>query len=76
MIRSSIDPAYFYIGTTIGDLLAMDIRSGETVKSFRGHKAPVMDIVEDANRKRVISAGDDKALMIFDILKFLYKFLL
>lgn len=39
-----------YAGSTLGDLFLIDVRSGEIVKAYKGHAAPINYFVEAKQR--------------------------
>jgi bifunctional ADP-heptose synthase (sugar kinase/adenylyltransferase) len=54
-----------YAGSTLGDFFIIDVRSGEVVKQFKGHAAPINCFVEAKQREWIVTAGDDNQCNIF-----------
>ena len=56
-----------FVGTTSGGVYAMDVRSGEVLREYRGHCAAVMDLAEIREPPLLVTAGDDKRSLVFEI---------
>lgn len=54
-----------YAGSTLGDFFIIDARTGEVVKAYKGHAAPINHFVEAKQREWVITAGDDNQCNVF-----------
>jgi hypothetical protein len=48
-----------YAASTMGYLQLIDVRDGKTLKTFRGHAAPINDFVEVKALEIIVTAGDD-----------------
>lgn len=48
-----------YAASTLGEVFVLDVRTGQVVKKFRGHAAPVNCFVEARQREWLITGGDD-----------------
>ncbi len=51
----------------MGDLLCIDVRNGETVRTFRGNTGPINDFVEVSPMEIVVTAGEDRDCRVFDL---------
>lgn len=54
-----------YAGSTLGDFFIIDVRSGEVVRTYKGHAAPINWFVEAKQREWIITAGDDNQCNVF-----------
>lgn len=54
-----------YAGSTLGDFFVIDVRTGEVVRTYKGHAAPINNFVEARQREWVITAGDDNQCNVF-----------
>ena len=55
--------------STLGDVVIIDPRSGEVVKTIKGHIASVNDVKEFQTadgKKMLVTAGDDNQCLVFD----------
>ena len=64
---SLLEPHCFYATSTKGDLLIIDVRSGNILKTYKGHAAPINDFVEVPHHKVVVTAGDDFVCNIYNL---------
>jgi len=68
MLFSKIHNHILYVGSTYGSIYIFDIRNGEITKTLKGHVAPVMEIVENVTHNVLISAGDDRKCLVFQLI--------
>ena len=57
----------FYASSISGDLLIFDVRSGELLRTYKGHLAAINDFVEVPEHKVVVTAGDDFVCNVYDL---------
>jgi WD40 repeat protein len=69
VVFSEIDPCIFYASSTIGNLLVIDVRSGNIIRTYRGHMAPINDFIEVIQHKILVTAGDDFSCNVYDLTK-------
>jgi hypothetical protein len=43
------------------------VRDGKLVKTFKGHAAPINDFIEVKPLEIVVTAGDDRQCLVFDL---------
>lgn len=60
-------PNILVAASTLGDLFLLDPRNGATVKTFKGHAAPINAFIEMPEQKTIVTAGDDNQCMAFDL---------
>ena len=58
-----------YASSTMGDIVIIDVRNGNIVRTYKGHAAPVNDFIEDIYNKTLVTAGDDFVCNVFDLFK-------
>lgn len=66
---STFFPNCLVAASTLGDVSVIDPRSGEVVKTIKGHVAAINDIKEFQNeegQKMIVTAGDDNQCLVFD----------
>lgn len=65
----SIDPSGKFLATGYfdGTIKFIDINSGKTIKTLKGHSATILDIKFTSDSESLISASFDKTLKIWDI---------
>lgn len=56
-----------YAASTLGSFFVIDVRSGEVVREYRGHEAPINWFEEAKFRKWIVTAGDDNQCNIFKL---------
>ena len=56
-----------YAASTLGDFYLIDVRSGEVIKTYKGHAAPINEFIEVRQRKWIVTAGDDNQCNIFQL---------
>lgn len=64
---STIQPHILYAASTLGDLQMIDVRDGTTVRTLKGHAAPINDFTEVPPLEIVVTAGDDRQCLVFDV---------
>ena len=57
----------FYASSISGDMLILDVRSGELLRTYKGHLAPINDFVEVPEHKVIVTAGDDFVCNVYDL---------
>ena len=58
-----------YAACTIGNVVVIDVRSGEMLRTYKGHAAPINDFLEVPEHKVLVTAGDDFNCNIYDLTK-------
>jgi WD40 repeat protein len=53
--------------STLGELYCIDVRNGETVRTYKGNTGPINDFVEVSPLEIVVTAGEDRECRIFDL---------
>ena len=66
-LKCSILNPIIYVGSTTGNFYCIDIRNGETLKSYTAHTDSVMDFLVNEKDKRIVTVGDDKVAYVFDM---------
>jgi len=66
---SKLNPHVLYAGSTLGDLHMIDSRDGSVVKTFKGHAASITDFVEVPERQWIVTSGEDRQCLVFDLNK-------
>ena len=56
-----------YAASTLGDFFIIDVRSGEVVRTYKGHAAPINEFIEVKQRQWIVTAGDDNQCNIFQL---------
>lgn len=69
VVFSEIDPCIFYASSTLGNLLVIDVRSGQKLRTYKGHMAPINDFIEVVQHKILVTAGDDFLCNVYDLTK-------
>ena len=64
---SEIEREHLFIGSTAGTVYRMDVRNSEIVKQYQGHSDAVMAFAESRAHNVLVSAGDDKQCLVFDL---------
>jgi len=59
----------FYASSTTGDIMIFDVRSGNKIRTYRGHAAPINDFIEVVQHKVIVTAGDDFVCNVYDLTK-------
>lgn len=54
-------------GSNDGVVRLWDSRSGECVRTFRGHSEPIQSLSLSANRDYIVSASMDHTARVFDV---------
>ena len=62
-----MDPHLFYASATNGDMLILDVRSGDLCRTYKGHLATINDFVEVPEHKVLVTAGDDFVCNVYDL---------
>ena len=62
-----MDHNMFYASATNGDILIIDVRSGDLCRTYKGHLATINDFVEVAEHKVLVTAGDDFVCNVYDL---------
>jgi len=66
---SEIDQNLFYISSTLGNVIIIDVRSGNTLRTYKGHLAPINDFLEVKDHRLLVTAGDDFVCNVYDLSK-------
>ena len=59
-----------WAASTLGDLNMVEPRNGQIIDTFKGHVAPINDVVEwvtPEGQVRLVTAGDDNQCMVFSV---------
>ena len=67
LMFSVIDPNMLYASSTLGEMNLIDVRDGKIIKTFKGHAAPINDFVEVVPIQALVTAGDDRSCLVFDL---------
>ena len=59
----------FYLSSTLGDIIIIDVRSGNRLRTYKGHAAPINDFIEVVEHKLMVTAGDDFTCNVYDLNK-------
>jgi len=59
----------FYASSTLGHVVIIDVKGGNLVRTYKGHAAPINDMIEVPEHKLVITAGDDFNCNVYDLTK-------
>ena len=69
VLFSEIDTCMFYLSSTLGDIVIIDVRNGHKMRTYKGHAAPINDFIEVAQHKLLLTAGDDFNCNVYDLAK-------
>jgi WD40 repeat protein len=58
---------YIFVSSTSGTLLKIDMRNGEVLNRYTAHRDTIMDFALDEENGKIVTAGDDKVVYVFDI---------
>lgn len=64
---SNTHPHLLYAASTLGDFNVIDVRNGSVVKVFKGHQGAINDFKEIKERNIIVTAGDDRQCLVFDL---------
>lgn len=64
---SQLNPNILYAASTLGEFNLIDVRDGKLVKVYKGHAAPINDFVEVKEHNLIVTAGDDRCCLVFDL---------
>ena len=64
---SVLHPHLLYAAGTFGDFNVIDVRNGQLVRTFKGHAAAINDFTEVSPLEIIVTAGDDRQCLVFDI---------
>lgn len=67
LLASACLPNILFAASTLGELFLIDVRTGQVVHSLKGHAAPINALIEMAESKVIVTAGDDNQCMAFDL---------
>ena len=56
-----------YCGTLDGAIRSVDMRTGNAVAEYGGHKGSVLDLRLDVEKGLLLTAGDDGTARVYDI---------
>jgi len=59
----------FYASSTLGNVVIIDVRNGQILRTYKGHAAPINDMVEVVEHNLLITAGDDFTCNVYDLTK-------
>ena len=48
-------------------MLVIDVRSGNILKTYKGHAAPINDFIEVPHHKIAVTAGDDFICNVYNL---------
>jgi len=65
---STLDVHIFYAASTLGSVVAIDVRSGALLRTYKGHAAPINDFLEVPEHKVLVTA-DDFLCNVYDLTK-------
>ena len=63
----------FYAATIVGSVVSIDVRSGQLIKTYRGHQGVINNFIEFQIKNEIvdkcliITAGDDSKINIYEI---------
>lgn len=66
---STLDIHMLYASSTVGHVSVIDVRSGQVLRTYKGHAAPINDFLEVPQHKVLVTAGDDFVCNIYDLTK-------
>mmetsp|Transcript_2705 Transcript_2705/g.4593 ORF Transcript_2705/g.4593 Transcript_2705/m.4593 type:complete len:114 (+) Transcript_2705:1172-1513(+) len=69
LLFSELDPNIFYASSTLGNVLMVDVRNAQILRTYHGHAAPINDMIEAPQHKILITAGDDFVCNVYDLTK-------
>lgn len=64
-----MEPSMFYASSTVGNVIIIDARSGNRIRTYKGHAAPINDFLENTHNKWLVTAGDDFVCNVYDLMK-------
>lgn len=67
LLFSSLYEEFLYVGSTSGKIYKYDIRDGQCKHTYKGHTDAVMEMVENRAHNVLVTAGDDKQCLVFDM---------
>ena len=59
----------FYASSTLGNVVIIDARNGQLLRTYKGHAAPINDMLENKYHKLLVTAGDDFTCNVYDLSK-------
>ena len=65
---SEMNECLFYASSTRGNVLIIDVRNGNILSTYKGHAAPINDLVESVHHSILVTAGDDFTCNVYDLM--------
>ena len=59
----------FYLSSTMGEIIVIDVRNCNRMRTYKGHAAPINDFIEVVQHKMMVTAGDDFCCNVYDLSK-------
>ena len=64
---SEVDQNMFYASSTLGNVLIIDTRGGQILRTYKGHAAAINDMIEIPQHRVLVTAGDDFICNVYDL---------